>query len=126
MLQEGARCIDLDLVKPNSLIVSDVINSDGYLDDDFLQKNEIVGTIYLPKTVKIVAMMVYAPYIDCCNKVDDQNTLGFKIAKFMNQYSGFEHPNIEKFVGEPRTKYTYFTLEQGVRTKPVTAVKTGL
>nr|CAI5853755.1 unnamed protein product [Callosobruchus analis] len=125
LLQEGARCIDLDLIKPNSLIVSDVINSDGYLDDDFVQKNEIAGMIYLPKTVKIVAMMVYAPYIDCCNKVDDQNTLGFKIAKFMNQYSGFEHPNIEKLIGEPRTKYTCFTLQDGVRRKPVTVVRTG-
>ncbi|CAH2015606.1 unnamed protein product [Acanthoscelides obtectus] len=126
MLPEGARCIDPEFVKPNSLILHDVIDTDGYLESNFFRTDSLEPAIVLPVTALAVAMMVYAPYIDCCNKVNDSNTLGFKTAKHMNQYSGDEHPNIEDLVYEQRTERVVFTLEDGVKVMSVTAVNTGL
>ncbi|KAJ8922870.1 hypothetical protein NQ315_007905 [Exocentrus adspersus] len=80
----------------------EAINIDGSLENiSPLDKQSEITLI--PKSIGVTVQLIYSHYIDHCNHVNDENVLNFRIAKYMNEYSGNEHPNLENL------QYTEFS-----------------
>ncbi|CAG9864567.1 unnamed protein product [Phyllotreta striolata] len=104
----------------------DSIHVDGSLQNYCLTKNEIATWINVPQCLNVVVQLINSPYIEICNKVDDANVFGFKIADVINEYSGFEHPNLERLKYEEYSTPVKFRLEgDGEASKNVIALKKG-
>lgn len=80
--------LQMDLKNDQSLFLFDVVNTDGSLVSNcYRNKNEIMSSIHLPKMILINVVLISSAYIDFCNKIHDNNLLGFKLGKYMNEYS---------------------------------------
>ncbi|CAG9832228.1 unnamed protein product [Diabrotica balteata] len=104
----------------------DTVNVDGSLENCCLAKNELGSSIYIPQSVTIVVQLISSSYIDFCNKVDDDNVFGFNIAEFINDYSGYEHPNLERLMYKEHSPPVKFPLEgDGEKSKDVIVTRGG-
>ncbi|XP_023013258.2 protein arginine N-methyltransferase 9 isoform X1 [Leptinotarsa decemlineata] len=109
------------------LFFFDVISPDGLLETSPYRLGKKQRTIKLPQGVRVSVQLIYSSYIDRCNRVLDENVLGFRIGEFMNEYSGYEHPSLEKFEHTVHSEPVEFPLGgNGEKTKKVKVTKGGL
>ncbi|KAJ8927099.1 hypothetical protein NQ314_020371 [Rhamnusium bicolor] len=87
--QRLAETPDISADQP-SIYFFEPLNIDGSIENILHEKREEMETsetIVIPQSVKVNVQLIHSAYIDHCNKVNDENVLGFKIAKFMNEYT---------------------------------------
>ncbi|KAJ8945432.1 hypothetical protein NQ318_009888 [Aromia moschata] len=104
----------------------DPINTDGSLNSAAYRDQNIAHTTIIPQMVTVKVQLIYSAYIDHCNKVEDENVLGFKIGKYMNEYMGNEHPNLEKLDYVEFSSPVAFSLEEDEKSCEVIVFRTGL
>ncbi|KAJ8984610.1 hypothetical protein NQ317_006072 [Molorchus minor] len=107
----------------------DPVKVDGSVDVLCGEDDEVdeIMVLKLPEGVVVKVQLIYSEYIEYCNKVNDDNLLGVKIAKYMNLYSGYEHPNLEKLDFIEYSTPVYFMIsEDAEETEEVQVTRDGL
>ncbi|KAG5892993.1 hypothetical protein JTB14_031844 [Gonioctena quinquepunctata] len=119
---------EIDASEQRCLFFFDMISTDGSLENCGYKKlGESITSVKLPQSVKINVQLMHSPYIDRCNRVADENVLDFRIGEFINEYSGYEHPNLENFRHTEHSLPVTFPLEgDGEKTSEVVVNKSGL
>ncbi|CAH1098606.1 unnamed protein product [Psylliodes chrysocephalus] len=105
----------------------DTVNVDGSLENCCFKKNEIGSSINIPQSLSIMVQLISSPYIEFCNRVDDENVLEFKIADVINEYSGYEHPNLERLMYTEHSPPVKFQLDgDGEKSKDIIVTRKGV
>ncbi|XP_076252544.1 protein arginine N-methyltransferase 9-like isoform X1 [Rhynchophorus ferrugineus] len=82
----------------------DPISTDGSIHPTIGLKEKIIpdqpDIFMLPAKIVVKVVLIYSEKLETWNFVQDKNVFDFKISRFINEYSGCEHPNLENFVYE--------------------------
>ncbi|KAL1510043.1 hypothetical protein ABEB36_004699 [Hypothenemus hampei] len=78
----------------------DPISSDGSIHPTMGLKEKLApdeqhDILMLPTKIVVKVMLIYSEQLEMWNVVNDQNLFNYKIAQFMNEYTGCEHPDLD-------------------------------
>ncbi|XP_060531585.1 protein arginine N-methyltransferase 9-like [Cylas formicarius] len=125
-----AMCVVFEYLTKCQFCLIDPISSDGSLQQSILFKEKnapLFNTIMLPKTLKVNAILINSWYLEYWNMVKDENVFDFKIAQYVNQYMGTEHPNLDNFEYTKYSEPITFLIDEKNLTKSefITVTKDG-
>ncbi|CAH1174194.1 unnamed protein product, partial [Phaedon cochleariae] len=118
----------LDASEHDCLFFCDVISRDGLLESSGFEMMEPHGrSVKIPQSITAHVQLVHSLYVERCNLVMDENVLDFRIGEFINDYSGYEHPNLEKLQYTAHSEPIKFPLAgDGTATSRVTVNREGI
>lgn len=87
-MQTSVNNINKILRKADLVYIEPILTS-GTLNKYPLHCYPEINNKVLPRSIKLNAVLINSPYIDKCNKVNENNTMRFKIADLMNEYTVF-------------------------------------
>jgi type II protein arginine methyltransferase len=97
-------------LEPPDVVYTDVVKTDGSWNkmELSIESESKLDCVVVPKKIFLKAQFISSKYLDVCNRVDDSKALNFKIAAYLNEFSGTEHPNIEHLECEKHSTIVTF------------------
>lgn len=93
----------------------DPISTDGSIHPTIGLKEKIgpdqPDILMMPTKVVVKVVLIYSEQLETWDLVNDKNVFDFKIAQFMNEYTGCEHPNLDDFSYDEFSSPITFTVD---------------